>query len=130
MTAQWWTLRETMEHLGVRSVDTMRARMRETPGHIDRPWVNAGSAGKRALYSFESSKVDRWWREVNEWRASVRGEENGRSDGATLTGRSGADCAQRGRPPRSSSAKSKTLTPLGDGGSFLALLRPQTSRPA
>lgn len=112
------------------SKDTVRARMAETPDHIERPWVNHGSAGRRAVYSFEVAKVDAWWREVNEWRASVRGEESSRSDGGTPTGGSGPGSATPSAPRKSSTRARLPPKSKGNGSSLMRLLRPMTSRPA
>ncbi len=40
------------------------ARMRQTPDHIERPWLNIGSA-RRPEYRWMSWEVDRWWVEVH-----------------------------------------------------------------
>lgn len=122
----WLTFSETRARLGNVSKDTLRARMRETPDHIEKPWVDHGSGGKRAAYRFEEAKIDRWWREVATWRASARSVGSGRSGGETPTGSSEAGSARPSAQPRRSATKSKKPTPSGDDGSFLTLLRAPT----
>jgi len=72
----WRTHEEVLEHLGV-DTRTLKARMRDTPTHITKPWVNYGSA-KRPRYHWDADAIDLWWREINEWRCQTRPREAGR----------------------------------------------------
>lgn len=129
MTSAWRTFNETAAHVRV-CADTLRERMRLTPAHIERPWIEIGTGTKRRTCSFEAAKTDTWWREVNEWLRSERSEGSGKSGGATQMGAREAGSARRSASLKSSVARSKKPTPSADDGNYLTLLRPQTSRPA
>ncbi|GMV27645.1 MAG: hypothetical protein AMXMBFR58_36760 [Phycisphaerae bacterium] len=121
----WWTHTEVRNHLRV-DVRTLFERMRDTPSHIKRPWVNIGSA-KKPTYRWRSAVVDNWWIEVNEWRASTIGATATGSVGATPTVRRGRGSAQTSRRPGGSSAKSSRSSPKDDAGSLVTLVRSLTS---
>lgn len=124
--ATWWTHQETCTHLRV-DPRTVLARMRETPEHIARPWVNYGTR-TRPYYGWLASGVDRWWIEVNAWRASRK--EKGRSafDGGTLTDRSGRARARTWQPRDGFSEKSRPASPKDDVGNLGMLARSLASR--
>lgn len=41
----WWRHTQVRAHLDV-DPKTLRARMDETPDHIERPWINVGTLGR------------------------------------------------------------------------------------
>ncbi len=66
--AAWWTHAETSHHLRV-DARTLVKMMRQTPEHIERPWVNYGTP-RRPFYRWRAEGVDPWWVAVNGWRTS------------------------------------------------------------
>ena len=122
----WVSHAWVISHLCVNS-RTLKARMQATPEHIERPWVNYGSAAK-PRYKWAKQLVDGWWMEVNRWRASQDEETVGASAGGTLTAVPGVGSLRPSAPPRSSSAKSKKPSVSAGGGSLVTLARSLASR--
>jgi hypothetical protein len=104
--------------------------MRETPDHIDRPWLNVGHPD-RARWKWDPTGIDRWFREVCAWQASIafarRAESASRSDGARLQATRGRGRSTTSTRPKTSSARSKTRTPLAEIGSLQQYAKPQAS---
>ncbi len=124
--ASWWTHDETRKHLRV-DARTLAARMHETPPDIEKPWINYGKP-TRPYYRWIASKVDRWWIEVNEWRASTSDRTGTACAGATLTGARGAGSARTSRRPAGSSATSSAAPPKDGGGRLATFVKSLNSR--
>lgn len=80
----WLTTAEVAKHLRV-DRGTLRAAMQSTPPGMARPWLDIGT-GRRPTYSWESARIDAWWREVHEWLKSRSGANDTASAGGTSTG--------------------------------------------
>lgn len=117
----WWTHSETAEYLRVQT-RTLAARMKETPRHIKRPWINYGTAG-RPYYSWLAAGVDAWWIEVNEWRQSKSAITPIACAGGIREGRRGAAAAQTSRPRAGSKTRSSERRPKDEGGSLTSYVK-------
>ena len=118
----WWKHSQVLEHLQV-DPRTLRARMVQTPDHIEPPWIDVGTK-RRPRYRWIAERVDRWWIEVNRWRASTsnRTASTG-SAGATRTAVRVAGPVRQGAPPVSSSARSRKRPPEDGDGSLTAFAK-------
>jgi len=106
---------------------TLRTRMAATPPHIERPWLNIGSAA-RPEYRWRADRIDTWWIEVHAWRASNDETASGACAGATPTAAPAAAPAPTSGPPSGSSSKSGARRPKGDAGSLLGFVRSLPSK--
>lgn len=106
----WLTYDEVRERFGV-GVHKLREVIRagEAAG-IAPAWVNVGTTA-RPIYSFEAARLDGWWREVHQWRATESsalddGRSGGQSPATTDSASSGRGLLRRQRRGTNSSAKS------------------------
>lgn len=85
MTTPWLTLEQTAAYFDV-GADTLRAAMEDTRrAGIEAPWSDHGR-GRRHSYRFCAARLDAWWLEVHQWRASEGSAASGKSGGRTPTG--------------------------------------------
>lgn len=109
----WLTYDEVRERFGV-GVHKLREVIRAgDAGGIAPAWVNVGTAG-RPIYSFEAARVDAWWREVHQWRATESSAQgDGRSDGPspTTTGSASNARASSRRQRRGTSSSERSSEP-------------------
>ncbi len=117
----WWTHEETYRHLRV-DPRTLATAMRGTPDHIDAPWIDIGS-GRKHNYRWEASEVDRWWREVHQWRASKNEARATGSGGGTRTASRGHGSVQTTGRQKRSKGRSKGVEHSESAGSLIAHLR-------
>lgn len=122
MTA-WLNQRETCAHLRVGKDELRRLKADTLEAGITPIWVD------EPKQLFCAAKLDAWFLEVNEWRRQGRSAASGRSDGKTPTAHLGPGPVPPSARRSSSSVRSKKPKPSADAGSFVTLLRPQTSRP-
>ena len=106
---------------------TLRARMAATPPHIERPWLNIGSAA-RPEYRWRAARIDTWWIEVHAWRASNEDLAGGASAGATPTAAPAAAPAPTSAPPSGSPGRSSRRRPRAGDGSLPGFVRSLPSK--
>lgn len=123
--ARWCRHIDVLRHLDV-DYRTLKRAMNMTPGHIERPWVNVGTSGA-PQYRWDSRAVDRWWREVQAWRASDNEVTGTRSGGATQTGASVVGKRRTTRRRSASNATSSERPRKATGGNLVTLVRDLTS---
>lgn len=133
----WLTLEEAATHCRV-SVTTLRERMRESDvAGLEASWLNVGGAGRRARWQFDGNEIDRWWRQVNEWRASRSGSATaslGTMSGGESPAQKAASSNERratsGRKtPTSTSTKSRQTNHSDVRGRLASFAQTLTSRP-
>ena len=122
----WWKHVQVLRHLQV-DPRTLRARMVQTPDHIEPPWIDIGTK-RRPRYRWIVERVDHWWIEVNRWRASTGNRmANTGSAGATRTGERAAGPARQGVPLSSSSGRSRKQPAKEGDGSLTEFARNRLS---
>ncbi len=69
--SEWMTRNEVKRHLRV-CFEILMERMKETPGHIETPWIEVGNKtkhnGSGVRYRFRSDRINDWWIAVNRWK--------------------------------------------------------------
>ena len=106
---------------------TVRKLMGRTPEHIDKPWVNYGTA-KRPRYHWKADKIDRWFREVTTWQTSEKDAEGTRFAGEPQMERKSRSNAQTKRRQKRSKGRLSDAKPLDKSGSLLNLANQLTLR--
>ena len=112
---------EVAKILGV-DTRTLRARMKMTPDHIARPWVNWGTP-RRPRYHWSIDELKRWWREVNEWRTLRNEERSSASVGGTAKGRGAVGAVRTGGRRRRSAGKSSRPSQKVEGGTLTRFVK-------
>lgn len=105
--------------------------MRETPDHIVKPWINVGHPD-RARWMWEPDGIERWFREVCAWQASIafsRAASSGsRSDGVRSTGRPVRSRSTRKTRRSASGSTSKPPVRLAEIGSLRKYLESENQK--
>jgi hypothetical protein len=113
----WCTHQETLKHLGVHP-RTLKRAMAVTPEHIQRPWIDMGSKSK-AHYRWDVRRLDRWWEDLNQWRASTNGRQAIESVGGTQMGAVAVREPRISKQPVRSRGSLKRRQPKGSDGNLV-----------
>lgn len=117
----WGRLEHVAEHLGL-CTRTVRELMTASRAAGLRPcWVDF-SGGARPAYRFDLRDVDRWFREVAEWRTSERAAESTRSAGETALAAGAPASSPAATTPAPSSPRRSERRRPGSTSSLAALV--------